>query len=70
MADIFRRLIVVILFPLMVWAVFALLWGAVLGLNEAVGLGVFDTLHGRRAVLLLLFAVSLFVGWRISRAMW
>jgi hypothetical protein len=70
-STIFRRLIVVILSPLIVWAVFALLWGAVLGFSEAVeGLSMRDTLQGRRAVLLLLFAVSLFAGWRFSRAMW
>jgi hypothetical protein len=70
MGEIFKRLIIVILFPLIVWAVFALLWGSVLGLNEAAGLSVLDTLHGRRGVLLGLFFVSLFIGWRISRAMW
>ena len=70
-STIFKRLLVVLIFPLVVWAIFALLWGTVLGLGEAIGgISLFDTLHGRRAVLLALFFVSLVAGWRISRSMW
>lgn len=70
-STIFKRFLVVLIFPLLVWAVFALLWGSVLGLAEAVeGMSLFDTIQGRRAVLLLMFAISLVIGWRISRSMW
>ena len=71
MGSAFKRLLVVLIFPLLVWAIFALLWGTVLGFTEAVeGMSLFDTIQGRRGTLMLLFFVSLFAGWRISRSLW
>ena len=71
MGSAFKRFCIAVMFPFLVWAIFALLWGITLGLSEAVeGMSLFDTIERRRAALMALFFVSLFAGWRISRSLW